>query len=134
MVMAIIVVACESEQNGAGTAEALEGRWKVDETSEIYKSTASVYYANISIAPNDSSRIIISNFYNLGSGNEVIGIVEGNRIELVANQEYTHLSSTYIFKNGTGRIATDYQSIQWEYTVDDQSGILDHVTATYTRD
>ncbi len=129
----LLFASCEEELTGdVGTAEAIEGRWNVAENSEI--TGEANYQVYIGIYADDSSSVIISNFYQLGYDNgEVIGDISGNRIELRQNQEIGYSSSTYTIVSGTGTISDDYQNIDWQYEVDDGSGTVDNVTAIYSK-
>ena len=128
------MVSCEQEQTAAGTRDALEGNWVVDENSQFYnKTTSAVYNVYISLSSQDSTGLFIANFYQLGYENEIRATLDGDRIRLEQGQEVTLLTSPYMIIEGTGVIASDYQSIDWSYQVDDGSGQIDHVTATYSR-
>ena len=105
-------VSCEQENSNPNSAEALEGEWKVDEDSQIAGSTT--YWVYISLAPQDSTRIYISNFYGLGPENEVTGTIRDGRVNLTANQVISALNSDYTVLSGTGQVSSSYQSIQWE--------------------
>ncbi len=126
---------CEEARNDPDLAASLEGEWKVEEMSSQYKSRLQeeVYYVEISMSPEDSTILYISNFYNVNPDAQVVANLEGTRLNLMADQQITRFQSTYTVKGGTGEIATDYQSISWEYQVDDGSGMVDDVTAIYTR-
>lgn len=129
----LIFVSCEEELTGdVNTAEALEGEWVVDENSEFAGNTS--YQVYIDIYSDDSSSVLISNFYQLGyESGEVIGDISGNRIELRPSQDINYQGITYTVENGTGTISDDFQSIDWQYDVDDGSGTVDNVTAVYTK-
>jgi hypothetical protein len=128
------MVSCEQEQTEPGTREALEGDWTVDENSQFYKESAeNVYNVYISLSTGDTTGLYIANFYQLGFENEVRATLDGDRIRLEPGQEVTLLNSLYKIIEGTGVVASDYQSIDWTYQVDDGSGQIDHVTAIYSR-
>lgn len=133
----LFTFSCEEARNDPDLAASLEGEWKVQEMSSQYKSRLQeeVYYVNISMSPEDSTTLYISNFYNVNPDEQVVANLQGTRLNLVGDQEIIPFQATsaYIVKSGTGEIATDYQSISWEYQVDDGSGIIDEVTAFYTR-
>ena len=133
VLLLMFFASCEEIRNEPTEVSSLEGEWKVDEDSELFKSTEDTYHVNISLSPYDSTMIYISNFYHVGPESEIVGKVEGDRIELPSGQEMTVLESVYTILSGSGNIATDYQSISWSYEIDDGSGMVDHVTATYTR-
>ena len=130
---ALLVNSCEETRTTPGDVESLEGEWKVEETSENFKSAQATYQVYISPSQEDSTQIIISNFYHLGIDTEVIGAVNGNRIELLSNQTVTTLGVSYTVVSGTGIISDDYQNIDWQYVIDDGSGQTDNVTAIYTK-
>jgi len=128
------MISCEQEKTAAGTRDALEGTWKVDENSQFYKKDANaVYNVYISLSDQDTAGLYIANFYQLGYENEVRATLDDDRIRLDPGQELTLLNSSYEIVDGTGVIASDYQSVSWTYQVDDGSGEIDHVTATYSR-
>jgi hypothetical protein len=133
MTAMVILISCEQTNTPAEVIEALEGRWKVEENSQFYKSTTGVYYVTISTSQENSSRVFLSNFYDLGQDKSVSAVVNDYRIDLDPEQEITALNSTYVILSGTGTIADDYQSIQWSYEVDDGSGQVDHATAVFTK-
>lgn len=131
----IFITACENELlNPAEDTSVLEGEWTVEEKSETYKSTKSTYRVYISVSEEDSTVIEISNFYLLGyEDSRISGKVDGKRIELFKDQTIDTEGVTYNVVSGTGVIASDYRSIEWEYKVDDGSGIVDNVTASYIK-
>ncbi|SRR6056297_1134351 len=130
-----ILFSCDKDD--ASTIEiskALEGKWSVNETSQYYKSPSSVYQVNISKVSGEESQIVISNFYQLGFEANVVGVINGKKIELIENQEITTSGiSTYTILSGTGNISDDYQSIDWNYQVDDGSGQIDNAEAIYEK-
>jgi len=132
-VLLMMFTTCEEVRNQPGDVASLEGEWTVEENSQNFKSALATYNVYISLSSEDSTLIYISNFYHLGYDNEVMGRVENDRIELPSGQEMTLLESTYTLQRGVGNISSDYQSIEWEYEVDDGSGLVDQVTAIYTR-
>ncbi len=124
-----IAGSCEIAEDLAGlnaTVAKLEGEWTCDENSEIYKSTASVYSVAISPDPDNDNGVIIDNFYGINAA--VYAIVSGMNL-LISNQT---ASGGYEI-SGSGIISSGYDVINWNYTVDDGSGVIDHVTAVYTK-
>lgn len=127
--IALFLSACEDElTDDVGIAEAIEGQWVVEETSELLGEDR--YGVYIDIFPDDSSSVRISNFYSIGYDYDVIGDISDSRIELRPNQQV----GGYEIISGTGRITDDYQNIDWDYKVDDGSGDIDNVTAVYTKE
>jgi hypothetical protein len=106
----------------------IEGQWSCDETSEIYKSTAEIFAVYISPDQDDSTKVLIDNFYELGYDVSVVATVS-NRNLFISSQKvgdgYTII--------GSGTISSNYNEINWNYSVEDGSGQVDNVTATYTK-
>jgi len=133
IVIVFFLSACEEELTGdVDIAGAIEGQWNVEEDSEV-EGTSS-YPVYIDLYSDDSSSVSISNFYQLGYDSDpVIGDISGNRIELRTNQVINSFGVSYTVKSGTGTITDDYKNIDWQYRVDDGSGVIDNVTAIYTK-
>ena len=127
-----LTVSCEELLNTTGTdedvRERIEGQWSCDETSEIYKSTAEIYSVYISPDPDDSTKVLIDNFYELGYDVSAVATVSGRN--LFINTQTVGDGYTVI---GSGTISSDYNKINWSYSVEDGSGEVDDVTATYTK-
>jgi hypothetical protein len=130
VIMGVMHIACEKENTRTELIEALEGRWKVEESSELLGTNS--YFVSISIFPGDSSKIFISNFYGLDNENATAR-VQDSRIILNTDQKINVINATYVIKSGTGIISDDYQSIEWTYQVADGSGAIDHVEAFYEK-
>lgn len=125
----IIAGSCEVAEDlvgGNATVAKLEGEWTCDEDSEIYKSTTSVYSVAISPDPDNENGVIIDNFYGISAA--VYAGVSGMSL-IISNQT---VSGGYEI-SGSGIISSGYDVINWNYTVDDGSGVIDHVTAVYTK-
>lgn len=124
---------CEVADDLLGSVEdleKLEGTWSVDEESEYYKSTASamsVYTVSITVDPDNTSGVIIDNFY--GVGISVRANVSGRSI-IIPNQNTDDDYTVY----GSGTINSSYSTISFDYVVDDNSGgAPDNVTAEFTK-
>jgi hypothetical protein len=126
-----LTVSCEELLNTSDNGdirEKIEGQWSCDETSEIYKSTAEIFSVYISPHPDDSSKILIDNFYELGWDVSAVATVSNRNLYIhtqTVGDGYTII--------GSGTISSNYNEIKWNYSVDDGSGETDNVTATYTR-
>jgi hypothetical protein len=124
------ITACEdllTDQPG-DPRDKLVDTWKVEETpGAVKKSELEVYWVEISKDPNDSTRIMIDNFYNVQA---VAGaILNGNTLTLPAQT----LEGGYDV-TGTGQLqGTRPNEIIWTYRVDDGSGLAQNITAVYTR-
>lgn len=129
-ILVMVGVACEQERTDTELIESLEGRWLVKEDDSQYGE--STYFVNISISSRDSSKIFISNFYDLGD--EISANVEGQRINLDPNdQEITSNTITYTIVSGSGTITDDYRYIDWRYQVDEGTGTPYEVAASYEK-
>ncbi len=107
----------------------LEGQWKCDENSQNYKkSTMSIYYVYISPHPSDTTRVLISNFYQLGDHVEASARLSGQTLILDSQT----LPGDFVVVSGTGSISLNFKTITWSYKVNDGSGDVDNATATYT--
>lgn len=134
LLLGFLLYSCEEDQATREIAEMLEGYWDVEEESELTKQLKTNYYrVYIFISDVDSSRIYIDNFYFVGEGVKAEAIIEGDRLNLVADQRLQYQYGYYTVVNGTGYISDDRKSITWEYSIDDGSGNIDDVTAIYTR-
>lgn len=125
----LLISSCEIADDLVGvnaTVAKLEGEWTCDENSEIYKSTSSVYSVTISPDPDDDNGVIIDNFYGVNAA--VYASVSGMNL-IISNQT---AEGGYEI-SGSGIIASNYEEINWTYNVDDGSGVIDHVTALYTK-
>lgn len=135
-IVAVLTFSCEDILNTSSNsdiAKQLEGQWKCDETSSLYKSATGlksvdrIYYVNIYQTGSDSTIVQIDNFYELGDNVVASAVVNGNNITL-QNRE---LEGGFTIR-GSGTIASNLQTITWIYYVDDGSGEEDEVSATYT--
>ncbi|MFO7656398.1 MAG: hypothetical protein R6W78_04970 [Bacteroidales bacterium] len=116
--------------SGDDSIAKLEGQWKCDENSEKFKkSTLDMYYVYISPHPGDSTKVIISNFYQLGDEVEATARLSGQTLTL-SNQS---LQGGFTILSGSGTISSGFKKITWSYKIDDGSGDVDNATATYTK-
>jgi hypothetical protein len=125
----VFTQSCEiaSELTGAAaTIAKIEGEWSCDEQSEIYKATSEVYAVTISPDPDNSSGVIIDNFYGLNVS--VKANATGMSL-IIPNQT---VEGDFVV-SGSGTISSNYKRIDLNYTVDEGSSQIDHVTAVYTK-
>jgi hypothetical protein len=106
----------------------IEGQWQCDETSEYYKSTAQIYEVYIYPHPDDSTLVFIENFYGLTNDVSVIAKVSSRNLFINTQTVGEGFTIT-----GSGTISSNFNNINWSYSVDDGSGKIDNVTATYTK-
>jgi hypothetical protein len=126
----VFTQSCEiaGELTGASAAiDKIEGEWSCDEQSSIYKATAEIYAVFISQDPDNASGVIIDNFYGLQTAAKanVVGMSL-----IISNQT---LEGGFVV-SGSGIISSDYKEIDMTYKVDDGSGMIDNVTAIYTKE
>jgi len=129
MGLALVLNSCDVAEDligGNATVAKLEGDWTCDEDSEIFKSTTSVYSVAISPDPDNANGVIIDNFYGVGA--PAYASVSGMGLT-ISNQT---IEGGYEVA-GSGFISAGFDEINWTYTVDDGSGVVDHVTAVYTK-
>lgn len=129
----VILFSCELIDDNPGTDDVhdkIEGQWKCDESSQIYKSTESFYWVYIDPDPDDTTKVIISNFYDLGDN--IFIYAQLNNLNLSIARQTT--KDGYTILSGYGTISSNYKEINWNYKVDDGSGEVDNATAKYTRD
>ncbi|MBN2215567.1 MAG: hypothetical protein JW723_15135 [Bacteroidales bacterium] len=132
LLVAMFVTSCELIDDLGPNADGvsrLEGQWKCDENSQNYKkSTMGIYYVYISPHPGDTTRVLISNFYQLGDHVEASAKLSGQTLIL----DSQNLPGDFRIVSGSGSISSNFKTINWSYKVDDGSGDLDNATATYT--
>jgi|GEM_PF-1005916 len=129
LLVAAAFQSCELADELTGTAATiakLEGEWTCDEQSEFYKSTAEVYAVTISADADNSSGVIIDNFYGLNVS--VDANISGMSL-IIPNQTVEGGFTV----SGSGTISSNFEKIDLNYTVDDGSDVIDHVTAEYTK-
>jgi len=126
----LFLVSCEDlldDPSSTEIAQNLEGSWKCDENSSIFKATQEIYTVYITPSESDSTKVFISNFYALGNDVEAVATINGYSIT-IQNQT---LAGDYEVQ-GSGTISSNLKEISWNYYVDDGSGVEDEVTAEYT--
>jgi hypothetical protein len=106
----------------------LEDTWKVDETPGGGKKSAEeTYRVEISKHPYDSTRVVISNFYNVQA--DAQAVLSGSTLTLPLQT----LEGGYTVR-GSGQIqGVKADEIIWTYRVDDGSGAEERFTAVYSR-
>lgn len=128
----VMLASCKPDENADNAVTSLRSKivdyWSVDEQSQIYKSLKSKYSAEIIKHSTDSSKVKIDNFYNLGFGKMVEATVSDNYSIFIASQ-----SVDGFLISGSGIIDHGLKKIYFSYIVDDQGGLIDTVTAVYSR-
>ncbi len=100
----------------------LNGTWHVEENSQLFGTQ----HYDARITQIDSTRLEITNFYNLGSDTYVNASLDQLAI-LIEKQNI----GGYIIQ-GTGKVKSDYKSITFKYTVNDGT-VEDPVIAQFKR-
>jgi len=126
----LMVTSCElgedfNSDNGGDPRDNIVDTWRSTEISAIYGK--SNFLVDISKEPLDSTKVILSNFYNLGVDTEVKGTLNGYKI---------YISTQVVNGNeisGEGTMAGDYSNINFVYDVEDGSGEEDNVEAEFNR-
>ncbi len=98
------------------------GSWTVNETSSLYGTNN--YSATIVKDPNNSTQVLISNFYHFGMEIEIYAIPTVSSITVPQQIVCNHTVK------GTGTL--NKAKIDWAYTVNDGADI-DNVIAVYTK-
>lgn len=101
------------------------GNWVSNETSEVFSTTT--FSVEIFAHTTITNRIVISNFYNLGSQQSNCQMeINGDSITIFQQNVSSH---EFI---GTGKLLTN-STIRLTYTADDGSGTIDHVVDNLTK-
>jgi len=119
----VLLSACEALEDLG--PDSIYDTWYCVEISEIYNETN--YYVDLSKHPTEEGKIIIDNFYNLGYGIELTANLSGLSISIPSQVVDGNTIS------GSGSITSGYKTIDFTYTVNDGGGVIDHVTAEYTK-
>jgi hypothetical protein len=126
----VVLFACEPGQTETpAIAAKIEGRWSVEEYSSELKSANDFYFVTIGIYPGDSNKVIIKNFYDLGSDNSNVS-ANINGMKLIIPKQTTDEGSTV---EGSGVISSKFDKINWTYSINIGDDELHEITATYTR-
>ncbi len=134
----LFLSSCEdvlNEKTSPEIALALEGEWAVDESSSIFdnstslnKATMQTYSVSIYVSDTDSTLINIDGFYGL-TNSTASAKVSNYTLTFPENQT---LSGGYTITSGSGTISKNLEEIELSYQIDDGSGEVDEVSATYT--
>lgn len=118
---AVALSSCTTEDLNFDDRDDFTGNWICQENSSQLGTSS--YNVTISKSITDSTAILIANFYNLGSGNKAIAIVDGNTF-VINPQLVDNLNVA-----GSGTLTGT--QINLSYTV--SAGGTDNVTAVYSK-
>ena len=126
----LMVTSCElveeiNPEDDGDPRDIIVDTWRSTEISSIYGKSS--YLVDIAKEPLDSTKIVLSNFYNLGVDTEVKGTLNGYKI-YISVQVVNGIEIS-----GEGIVGDDYSSINFEYKVEDGSGEKDNVSAVFKR-
>ncbi len=120
---ALYLNSCKKDDNTTPAADIYD-TWNCNENSATFGTQN--YHVDISKDNSSSDKVVIDNFFNLGLGKSIKATLSGQTLTINnANLD----GNTF---NGTGTIASNNNTISWQYTFDDGNG-PENVTATYTR-
>jgi hypothetical protein len=129
IILILLASGCEeilTGPEGGDPRDRVAGLWLCDESGGYLKSVAETYYVEIDPHPYDSSKVVISNFFNVDDDAEAI--LSGSRLTLPGQT----LEGGFTI-SGSGMISKSDTEINWEYFVDDGSGENYKLTAVYTK-
>ena len=131
VIIMLIAVGCEellTELGNDDLGEKLTGSWLCDESEGYLKSVEEIYHVEIFLDPDDSTKILIFNFFNLDPDISAEAILSVNRLILPVQT----LEGGFTI-SGSGTIAKSNTQIDWEYSVNDGSGKDYEMSAIYTK-
>ena len=131
IILAWLAISCEdllSDLDSGDDRGKLVDTWKVVEESSPLKSETEVYYVEIEKHPDKADLIRIYFFHGLGDNVYAEASLHGSTLTLV-NQV---LQGGWTIQ-GSGAIQKNWDEIIWSYTADDGSGVVEKVSAVYTR-
>ena len=102
--------------------------WKVTEESSPLKSGQGAYWVEIEKHPYNQNMVRIYFFHGLGDYVYAEASLGGSTLTLGSQV----LQGGWTIQ-GSGEIQRSWNEIHWTYTADDGSGVIDQVTAVYTR-
>lgn len=124
----LFFTACEVEDLNLGSnddRDKITDTWNCNEESSLFGKTS--YDSDISKSSSDSVTIYIDNIYQLGFATEANATLDNRKIIIPQQQVEGNIIE------GNGQVSSNYQSIEFNYIVDDGSGDIDNVYALYTR-
>jgi hypothetical protein len=102
--------------------------WKVTEESSPLKSEQGAYWVEIVKHPDNQNMVLVYFFHGLGDDVYAEASLSGSILTLGSQV----LDGGWAVQ-GRGEIQRNWNEIHWTYTADDGSGVIEQVTAVYTR-
>jgi len=130
----LLMSSCEEDPLGIfgdDIRDDMTGNWSVQENSRLFKKSTNTYQVNISKDSQDSTVILINNFYDLGSDVSVRVIMNDNILSIPSQNVNGGLIGTVTI-SGSGNVSWNYDKVNLSYQVDLQNSDVDNVTAVYT--
>ncbi len=130
VVLAFLAYSCE-DLLGPDTGDdrdSLVDTWKVIEESSPLKSEQGAYWVEIEKHPDKQDMVLIYSFHGLGDDVFAEASLSGSTLTLGSQV----LQGGWTIQ-GSGEIQKNWNEINWTYTADDGSSVIDQVTAVYTR-
>lgn len=120
--ISFIVVSCEKQNDFEDPRDNITGTWKCQEIDKNNKTIN--FEATISKNNSDSTKIWVDNFSALEI-KVIVGL--GGYLLTIPQQTVDGYKIS-----GTGSVASSYNKINWNYSIDDGGG-KENFTATFTR-
>ena len=130
LMLAFLAYSCE-DLLGPDTGDdrdSLVDTWKVIEESSPLKSEQGAYWVEIEKHPDKRNKVMIYFFHGLGDDVYAEASLSGSTLTLGSQV----LQGGWTIQ-GSGEIQKNWNEINWTYTADDGSSVIDQVTAVYTR-
>jgi len=130
LVLAFLAFSCEDliGPDTGGDRDMLVDTWKVTEESSPLKSGQGAYWVEIEKHPDNPNMVLIYFFHGLGDDVYAEASLSGSTLTLDSQV----LQGGWTIQ-GSGEIQKSWNEINWTYTADDGSGVIEQVTAVYTR-
>jgi hypothetical protein len=130
LVLAFLAFSCEDliGPDTGGDRDMLVDTWKVTEESSPLKSGRGAYWVEIEKHPDNPNMVLIYFFHGLGDDIYAEASLRGSTLTLDSQV----LQGGWTIQ-GSGEIQKSWNEINWTYTADDGSGVIEQVTAVYTR-
>ena len=130
VVLAFLAYYCENllGPDTGDYRDKLVDTWKVTEESSPLKSEQGAYWVEIEKHTDKQDMVLIYFFHGLGDDVYAEASLSGSTLTLGSQV----LQGGWTIQ-GSGEIQKSWDEINWTYTADDGSGVIDQVTAVYTR-